>query len=305
MLVFSLPEFYAELEQLQSRGDLSATEEYLRKTLAYVDNYMTTAACATCGNDPAQENSENRREELEWVITRAKGIIAVISELGSLCRDTGRLEEALGCFERARAELEEAGLSGEASHAMALLNLGVVQRMLGQPERALENLAAAQAILTLAGDDDTLANVCNNIGLTQRLLKQPAEAAASFEEALAYAEKAENREAVPAILDNLATTLQALGDGAGAKTAIDRAIALLNGAPTPQLAACLNTRAVLAYYAGDYAASVQSFEQAAELTKQLFGAGPRYAAICRNCSAAASKAGDGETAAKYAALGKA
>lgn len=305
MLVFSLSDFYAELTQLQARGDLAATEEYLRKNLNYVDQYMTTAACATCGDDPAQENSENRREELEWLITRAKGVIAILTELGSLCRDTGRLEEALACFERVGAEIVDAGLSGEASHAMALLNLGVVLRLLGRPEQSLEHLAAAQAILTLVGDTDTLANVCNNIGLTQMLLRQPAEAAASYEIALAYAEQAENREALPAILDNLATARQATGDAAGAKDAIERAIGLLGGQAVPQLAACLNTRAVLAYYAGDYAGAQASFEQAAALTLQLFGPGPRYAAVCRNCSAAAAKAGDEQAAAKYAALGKA
>ena len=104
MLDFNIPDFERELAKLYEAGDLAAVEDYLKKTLRYVESTMTVSGCSSCEchDEKALENSDYRREEIEWVVTRSKGIIAVSEELGALYRDTGRPAEALDCFLRAK-----------------------------------------------------------------------------------------------------------------------------------------------------------------------------------------------------------
>ena len=299
MLDFNIPDFERELAKLYEAGDLAAVEDYLKKTLRYVESTMTVSGCSSCEchDEKALENSDYRREEIEWVVTRSKGIIAVSEELGALYRDTGRPAEALDCFLRAKDELREAGQERSEAAAMAALNVGTVQRMLNKGELALRDLGEAYRMLeALGGHEEAMANLWNNVGLVRLDRGEPTEAAASFERALSYGPTGE---AAAAIWNNVALAAMARGDRTAAEGAVDKAMEVLEETGGPQLASAVNTKAVLRFYAADYAGALGFFERAAELTKALYGAGAQYASICRNCAAAAEKAGNAEKAALW------
>ena len=148
----------------------------------------------------------------------------------------------------------------------------------------------------LGGHEEAMANLWNNVGLVRLDRGEPTEAAASFERALSYGPTGE---AAAAIWNNVALAAMARGDRTAAEGAVDKAMEVLEETGGPQLASAVNTKAVLRFYAADYAGALGFFERAAELTKALYGAGAQYASICRNCAAAAEKAGNAEKAALW------
>jgi tetratricopeptide (TPR) repeat protein len=303
--------FYAELDGFFAGRDNKATEKYLLDTLDALENSIlittecTCRADADCGTGSRSGPSE---EELRWAAERSRGLIMALNELACFYRGLGRLEESIRAFRRALLELELCGLEGSEGCALALVNMAGTLRLLGRYEEALEDFEKARAILDKNGGSDAYAyaSLWNNEGLVYQDLRDFGKAAVCFEAALSLLPDTEQNRAERATnLANLALACFNLGRTGEAEARIDASLELfkaLDGGTNPHYAGALNTKAFFLFSAGDVARAAEAFEEAARITRLVYGESREYAVACRNCAYALDRLGEAEKAERYRAL---
>jgi protein O-GlcNAc transferase len=154
-----------------------------------------------------QQKKYAQAEELtRKAIVVAPGHAAIHSNHGEACRRLGRLEQAVGSFQRA--------LSLQPDHVDALNNLGVTLTEIGRFD---ESIAALQRLLALKPD---FARGHYNLGVALTAQQRATEAIASFERAIAL------QPDFPEALSNLGNLLALGGQLDRARRCLDRAIAL-------------------------------------------------------------------------------
>ena len=206
----------------------------------------------------------------------------------------GRLEDALGCFEKAIAldpapadphanrgltfyrlgrhtealEALEAALHRQPGHTHALANRGNVLRAMGRPDDALASFDAALLAAGVALDP-RLSSVHTGRGATLQELHRYGDALGAHDHALAL--NPQDAEAH----NNRGTALQALDHYADALAAYDRALTL-----RPDYADALANRAILLQMMGRATEAMAGFEAA--LAIRPLDSGLRFnASLCR------------------------
>lgn len=162
----------------------AAAERAALPALAGRADYLCAQACAI--------NAEFERA-LALIESARRHFLAAGDFLSAQRTDVGRINvlEQLGRYDEAIAlanELQHALGADASAEALALvaksrLNLGVCYLAIGQPERALEAYAQAEALFRRLEDAEGAAQVMNNQGVVLLELGRTDEAAAMFERA--------------------------------------------------------------------------------------------------------------------------
>ncbi len=131
-------------------------------------------------------------------------------------------------------------------------------------------------------------------------------AAVCFEAALSLLPDTEQNKAERATnLSNLALAYFNIGRTGEAEARISTSLELfksLDEGTNPHYAGALNTKAFFLFSAGDAAGAAEAFEEAAKITKLVYGESREYAVACRNCAYALDRLGEAEKAGRYRAL---
>ncbi|WP_169437633.1 AfsR/SARP family transcriptional regulator [Longispora albida] len=162
----------------------------------------------------------------------------------------------------ALAAAEAAG--DEAGQAVALLNLGMAQASVNQPDLAIELLGKAVG-LARSGWPDGLTTMLNSLGIVHRSAGQPVLAAECYTEALAIA-RAQGKPGLNS-LANLATISLGLGR---LEQAREQYVEVIEGfADRPQGAPALNNLGITLHLLGEYDESLFYLSKALVLFGQI------------------------------------
>ncbi len=184
---------------LSHEGDLVAAEEWTRRAIAL----------------------------LEPLAPEGPEIADCLNNLASLCRVTGRLDEALSCSLRTLA-IRRTREPDSPNHAVALVGLGNLRSALGELSEALILYGEALAILERTAPDSLLwARCLGNIGGIHQARGELAEALACYRRTLRVVEREEpgSRE-LAQCYNNLGTVLAMSGEMASALAYYERDLAI-------------------------------------------------------------------------------
>ncbi|GAA0794796.1 ATP-binding protein [Spirilliplanes yamanashiensis] len=161
-------------------------------------------------------------------VSRAAGWLAgeaaAEGNLGTVCRLTGRLDDAVRHLSRSLLLNESGGRV--AGQAAALGSLGVVYRERGDLPAAVEHLTRAQALFRAAGSVGGEAIAVDNLGETYLAQGRTGDARDSLDAALAAFRQVGSRVNEAIALRGLASAALAAGDPAGALRLAERAYQL-------------------------------------------------------------------------------
>ncbi|HEX4494808.1 MAG TPA: CHAT domain-containing tetratricopeptide repeat protein [Thermoanaerobaculia bacterium] len=136
----------------------------------------------------------------------------------------GELRAGLACYEGALPALRE--VKAEALAASALLNVGRVWDLLGEPDQALDRYRQAGERMQATGDHEGEARTLNFIGLLHQELGDNQEALADFGTALEIFRASNNRRWQAFALHNTGLVYQGLGEWPRAASAYEEALRL-------------------------------------------------------------------------------
>ena len=160
----------------------------------------------------AETSGERRR--IAWSLTN----------LGPALRASGRIEEAVECYQRAIVILGE--IDDWVHQAAARTNLGSVYLNTGQPELALALFLQAEKVLREV-HDLRVAPITTNLSMVYRLLGQPDKAAHYAEASIHFYREIGDEAGVINAMNCLAEACVDAGRDAEAEAVLDEASALL------------------------------------------------------------------------------
>lgn len=152
----NMQEFYKGLDIMFGKKDS-------RETMRYLESWLKAA--------------EDKQD--------LSGIVAVLNELGGICRALGELERAKSIYRKVLSYLEQMGLAKTEHYATALINTGDVYIASKEYQQALNLFLQAQNLLNQCGlaGDYRMAALCNNISAIYRQTDRLAEAEESLDRA--------------------------------------------------------------------------------------------------------------------------
>jgi tetratricopeptide (TPR) repeat protein len=116
--------------------------------------------------------------------------------------------------------------SNQHLEAVALTDLGIIQRDEGNAERAVELLEHALALTRQLGDQPREADILGNLGLALLAFGQPARAVTAFEQELASARALNDRFAIKIALEHYGYAYSGMGDPNNALLCFEHALQL-------------------------------------------------------------------------------
>ncbi|OGF15654.1 MAG: hypothetical protein A2W00_01095, partial [Candidatus Eisenbacteria bacterium RBG_16_71_46] len=151
------------------------------------------------------------------VLERANAEEVVLSDRALAARYAGRCELELNRPREALEHLRQsaewfAEVNHEYNHALALTDLALVLRVLGQTAEVAQAQQRALAIWRKMGVPGPIARVLNNVGYDMHMLGQYQSARATYQEAIDWARKAGERQTQANILVSQADLLRDLGE---------------------------------------------------------------------------------------------
>jgi tetratricopeptide (TPR) repeat protein len=312
-MAFDINNFYRELDEYYGRYDNAATEQFLKDSLAKVEEFMIIpSSCSSCQDHSDKTAAEKYEEftdaEKKWIIECSDARIAVLNEMACFYRGVSNWKACIDAFDDVRGEMEMRGLEKSNEYAVVILNMAGAYRLMGKLDEALETFKSAADIMNANGDasDYEYAGLYNNTGLVYQDMGNMDKAAEYFEKALEYLVKVPDNDAEIATNQaNLAVAYYKAKKYDKALECLDKALDIfeqLDGGLNPHYAGALNTKAVVLFNSGDARGAAENFEKAAEKTKLIFGENKDYATACRNCSFAYEKLGNAEKAEQYKKL---
>ncbi len=190
----------------------------------------------------------------------------VYNELGSACAKTGRLDAAVGYFEKAAALGRESGdREGEGS---ALANLGLANANLGRAQQATAFCKQGLELLRAGGNRRAQGMALDALGSTLAVLGEARQAIGFHEQALAIARENGDRQLEGAILNNLGEACRKLGQMQKADSYYKQALAILHeGGDRRQESAALNNLGIVTQQLGNPRQANTYFERALELAR--------------------------------------
>lgn len=286
-----IEKFYEELDKAYSTNDLKEIERFLleRRWYFYEQGQLELMprSCAACVPEP-QPNLD---------------FVSVCNELACFYRGLSRWKESMDNFTGAVNELKRFHLDDTPNYAMVLLNMAGTCRLMGEKEKALENFTQAEEIFKGNGVDNpyVYASLYNNIALVYQDMGESDSALKYLLLALENIEKTpENVTELGSTCNNLAALYISKNEPDKAHEYVERAISALRQAgDEAHYPAALNTRGTLSFRSGDYAAALEDFSAALELTERVYGKSVEYISGCENCARACDKLGDAQRAAQY------
>jgi tetratricopeptide (TPR) repeat protein len=153
---------------------------------------------------------------------RARGF--ALTQLGTVYWRTGRMSEAIECFQRGERLFEQIG--DVAGRARVIGNLGVVFQGTGRYAEALERDQVAARLFHQAADSTGESRIYGNAGCVRVGLGQYVEAQADFERSLELARQVGDQAGAGATLANLGCCHEKLGNYAEALDYHQQALAI-------------------------------------------------------------------------------
>jgi tetratricopeptide (TPR) repeat protein len=206
-------------------------------------------------------------------------MLRVLSELGSLLQDQGRLAEAQPLFERALATAERSLGPDHSSTAQLLNNLGTLRQQQGDFPSARSLLERALHIQerTFGPEHPFTAQVLTNLGILLQEQGDFASAQPLLQRALHIQERmlGSDHPDTAQVLTNLGRLLREQGDFASAQPLLERALAInekVLGAEHPSTAQALSNLASLLQSKGDPVAAQPLLERALAVSEKALGA---------------------------------
>lgn len=289
-----IDKFYQELDSVYSTNDLGRIESFLLDSRQHFYELgqapLFSQGCPSCIPE-AEPN-------LDYV--------SVCNELACFYRGLSRWQESMDNYASAIDELKRFRLNDTPNYAMILLNMAGACRLMGDRDRALQNFRQAGEIFKSSGVDDPYiyASLYNNIALVYQDAGDVDSAMKYLLLALENIEKTpENVTELGSTCNNLAALYISAGEPEKAQEYINRAItALRQVGDEAHYPAALNTRGTLSFRRGDYAAALEDFSAALELTEKVYGKNKEYISGCENCAKACDMLGDSKGAKHYRQL---
>ncbi len=266
--------FYTKLDDLYDNGTPEELEAFLRESA---------------------EAYKAQRQSDEY--------ISAMNELGTFYRGRGRLKEAIGAFEGAKAAWEAAREAKGQGYAVILNNLAGAYRMDGQNTEAISLFLGALEIYEALSERDGYgyASLLNNIALAYAQTNQ-------MDNAIEYTMRAvqamEGADALAYAIScaNLASMLLNADRKAEAKAALIKAEeAFLEGGymEDAHFAAALNIDAALEVAEGNFDAALKKYAHAAKIIKRFCGENNDYVTVCANIAKTHLLAGNERLAAVH------
>lgn len=286
-----IEKFYQELDSVYSTNDLKQIESFLlssrKRFYERGQAPVFSQGCPSCVPEP--------EPNLDYV--------SVCNELACFYRGLSRWQDSMDSFSSAVDELRRFHLSSTPNYAMVLLNMAGTCRLMGEKDKALDNFTQAEEIFKKSGVDDpyVYASLYNNIALVHQDLGDADAALRCLLLALENIEKTPgNVTELGSTCNNLAALYISKDETEKAGEYIDRAIqALKKAGDEAHYPAALNTRGTLNFRRGEYAAALEDFSAALELTEKVYGRSAEYASGCENCAGVCEKLGDIRRAEDY------
>ena len=254
----NMKEFYKNLDELYSAGNLDAVEAFIHYAISgYPDGSPERAG--------------------------------IYNELAGFYRGISRFEDSEDAFVKSLSMFEALGMSATPEYATVLLNFAGLYRMTGKTDKAIGMFQDALRKIEKAGKENSYPyiSILNNIALAYQERGE-------YTEALEYAEKALNllRERgggaheIATSLNNLAAIRIRLREFETADVLISEALSLYDSLPETDVhhAAALATKAAIQCYAGDYSGALEGFQRSLGFTSKFFGENIEYAICKRNIS---------------------
>lgn len=233
--------------------------------------------------------------------------IAILSELGGYYRMVSRYDEGSALYEKALGYLKQLGLSGSEHHATTLMNYATTCTLTGEKEKALGFYQEAAEIFSAKGltADYRMATLYNNISSLYQDLEDFENAEKHLQLALSVLENLTETEAEAAITytnwAQLALASKRLND---AEEKVQQAFTFFEkagGDSDVHYAAAVNVLGEIYYAKGEFAAAMDQFKKAMELTERDFGDdNASYAVLCNNASRCLKQLGDNDLAKSFA-----
>lgn len=286
-----IEKFYEELDRVYSTNDLERIESFLLNSRQrFYEQGQASVLPMGCPGCVPEE-----KPNIDYV--------SVCNELACFYRGLSRWQEAMDNYAKAVNELKRFGLNDTPNYAMVLLNMAGACRLMGEKESALKNFEQAEKIFKNRGVDNpyVYASLYNNIALVYQDIGDADSALQYLLLALENIEKTpENVTELGSTCNNLAALYISKNELEKAESYVERAIAALRQVDDEaHYPAALNTRGTLKFRRGDYAAALESFSAALELTERVYGKSVEFATGCDNCARACEKLGDTQRAEDY------
>lgn len=212
-----------------------------------------------------------------------------------------KLRAGLACYDEALPRLTAVG--APRLEAAALVNVGRVHDLLGDPQQALESYRRAQRLQQLAGDRKGEAQTLNNLGVLSRQLGDTETALASYSRALGIFRELGSTVWQARVLNNVGNAYRGLGQLEQARAYFDQALPLWRQAgDRAGEATSLDNLGQVARETGEPAVAITLHRQSLDLSRALGAA--RGAALTLQSLARAQLA-VGERANALAALDRA
>jgi len=253
-----MKEFYRNLDELYSAGDLDAVEAFIHYAITgYPDG---SPECA-----------------------------GVYNELASFYRGISRFDDSEEAFSKSLSLFETLGMSASPEYATVLLNFAGLYRMMGKTDKAIGMFHETIRKIEEAGEVNSYSyiSILNNMALAYQEKGEYTEALEYMEKALKLLrEKGGGAHEIAASLNNLAAIKIRMREFETADALITEAIALYDSLPETDVhhAAALATKAAIQCYAGDYSGALEGFQRSLGLTERFFGENIEYAICKRNMS---------------------
>ena len=215
--------------------------------------------------------------------------IAICSELGGYYRMLSRYDEGSALYEKALGYLKQLGLSGSEHHATTLMNYATTCTLTGE-----KGLTA----------DYRMATLYNNISSLYQDLEDFENAEKHLQLALSVLENLTETEAEVAITyTNWAQLCLATTRLEDAEEKVQLALTSFEkagGDSDVHYAAAINVLGEILYAKGEFAAAINQFKKAMELTERDFGDdNASYAVLCGNIARCYKDLGNADLAKSF------
>ena len=232
--------------------------------------------------------------------------IAICSELGGYYRMLSRYDEGSALYEKALGYLKQLGLSGSEHHATTLMNYATTCTLTGEKEKALGFYQEAAEIFSAKGltADYRMATLYNNISSLYQDLEDFENAEKHLQLALSVLENLTETEAEVAITyTNWAQLCLATTRLEDAEEKVQLALTSFEkagGDSDVHYAAAINVLGEILYAKGEFAAAINQFKKAMELTERDFGDdNASYAVLCGNIARCYKDLGNADLAKSF------
>lgn len=251
--------FSNELLHDDEGGELSADEG--RELSAYARLLLSIGeVCGRQGDTGLALENLEKSERMFRRVDDQEGIAFALARQGGIhlhSEDFGRADEAY----RSAVSVYQS-LAPSTGLVNALVGLGLVERMRGNLESALDYTNEALRFAQELGDEHQSAKLLNTFGNLHRFMGRMSEAVTSFEQSIEIRERLGDRQGLAICLMNLGRLRGDLGDSRSGLEALDRARELFQaiGDQRGQLLT-LGNLGQLHLNLGDFARARELFEQ--------------------------------------------